>query len=78
VDALAVAASARSIEMLAISCACCWICPRLSMIRRTFANVKLGISDFSFVFKQSFHMFVRLRDVSKILFARRMSLDKSA
>ena len=77
-DDLASAASARSIEMLAISCVCCCICSRLSMTRRTFANAKLEISDFAFAFKQRFHRSARLKDVSKILFARGMSLDKRA
>jgi len=75
VGALASAASARSIEMLAILCVCCCICSRLSMTRRTFANAKLEISDFSFAFKQSLHRFARLKDVSKILFAREIPLD---
>jgi hypothetical protein len=78
VDALASAASARSIELLAISCVCYCICSKLSMIRRIFANAKLEISDFSFAFKQRLHRFARLKDVSKILFARGISLDKSA
>ena len=38
-DDLASAASARSIEMLAISWVCCCICSRLSITRRMFANV---------------------------------------
>ena len=77
-DDLASAASARSIEMLAISCVCCCICSKLSMTRRIFANAKLEISDFSFAFKQRLHRFARLKDVSKILFARGISLHKSA
>ena len=77
-DDLASAASARSIEMLAISCVCCCICSKLSMTRRVFANAKLEISDFSFAFKQSLRRFARLKDVSKILFARGISLHKSA
>jgi len=48
------------------------------MTRRTFANAKLEISDFSFAFRQKLHSFARLKDVSKILFARGISLDKSA
>ena len=77
-DALASAASARSIEMLAISCVCCCMCSRPSMIRRRFANAKLEISVFLFAFKQRLHRFARLKDVSKILFARGISLYKSA
>jgi len=78
VDALALAASARSIELSAISCVCCCICSKLLITRRIFANAKLEISDFLFAFKQSLHRFARLKDVSKILFARGISLDKSA
>ena len=78
VDILASAASARSIDLLAISCVCCRICSKLSMTRLIFANAKLEISDFSFAFKQSLHRFARLKDVSKILFARGISLDKGA
>jgi len=78
VDDLALAASARSIEMLAISCVCCCMCSRLSMTRRIFVNAKLEISDFSFAFKQRLHRFARLKDVSKMLFARGISLHKSA
>lgn len=74
-DILASAASARSIEMLAISCVCCCICSKLSMTKRVFANAKLEISDFSFAFKQSLHRFARLKDVSKIQFARGTSLE---
>jgi len=48
------------------------------MIRRRFANAKLEISVFLFAFKQSLHRFARLKDVSKILFARGISLHKSA
>lgn len=48
------------------------------MTRRVFANAKLETSDFSFAFKQSLHRFARLKDVSKILFARGIPLDKSA
>ena len=77
-DDLALAASARSIEMLAISCVCCCMCSRLSMTRRIFVNAKLEISDFSFAFKQRLHRFARLKDVSKMLFARGISLHKSA
>ena len=77
-DERALAASARSIEMLAISWACCCICCRLSIIRREFANVKLEISDFSFAVRQRFHRFVSVNDVSKMLFARGMSLYRSA
>ena len=77
-DDLASAASARSIEMLAISCVCCCICSKLSMTRRIFANAKLEISGFSFAFRQRLYRFARLKDVSKILFARGISLDKSA
>ena len=77
-DDLALAASARSIEMLAISCVCCCMCSRPSMTRRIFANAKLEISDFSFAFKQRLHRFARLKDVSKMLFARGISLHKSA
>ena len=77
-DDLASAASARSIEMLAISCVCCCICSRLSIIRGTFANVKLEISDFSFAFKQRPQRFARLKDESKMLFTRGVSLPISA
>ena len=77
-DDLASAASARSIEMLAISCVCCCICSRLSTTKRIFANVKLESSDFSFAFRQRLHKFARLKDVSKMLFARGMSLPRSA
>ena len=77
-DALASAASARSIEMLAISCVCCCMCSSPSMIRRRFANVKPEIFVFLFAFKQRLHRFARLKDVSKILFARGISLHKSA
>ena len=77
-DDLALAASARSIEMLAISCVCCCMCSRLSMTRRIFVNAKLEISDFSFAFKQRLHRFARLKNVSKMLFARGISLHKSA
>ena len=77
-DALASAASARSIELLAISCVCCCICSRLWMTRRIFANAKLEISDFSFAFKQRLQRFARLKDVSKMLFAGGISLHKIA
>jgi len=73
VEVLASAASARSIEILAISCVCCCICSKLSMTRRIFAIVKLEIADFSFAFKQRLHRFARLKDMSKILFARGIS-----
>ena len=48
------------------------------MIRRRFANAKLEISVFLFAFRQRLHRFARLKDVSNILFARGMSLRKSA
>jgi len=70
VNALASAASARSIEMLTISCVCCCICSKLSMTRRIFASAKLEISDFSFAFKQRLHMFARLKDVQDIVCKR--------
>jgi len=78
VEVLASAASARSIEILAISCVCCCICSKLSMSRRIFASAKLEISDFSFAFKQRLHRFARLKDMPKILFARGISLHSSA
>ena len=77
-NVLALTASARSIEMFAISWVCFFVCSRLSMIKRRSASVLLEIFDSLSALRQRFHSFSRSSEVSNILFANGMSFVRIA